>query len=256
MWKTQAGWFEAWFDHPAYPVLYAHRDQTEADNWVDTVVHRVFTPETAAGPVLDCGCGHGRHARRFADHGIPTVGIDLSARSIEEAQLHPHPKLSFVRGDLRVLSTLFPQNHFAAALSLFTSFGYLESAQEDLHVIREVHAVVRPGGMFMIDFLHVAHVRAHLVPEETVHRRGPDGTAWRFDIRRHETNDGFVKSIAIAQNGAPAGHFEEFVRAYTPEQLDAALRDAGFTPTHLWGDYQLRPFTAGAPRCIIAAQKT
>lgn len=255
MWKTQAGWFEAWFDHPAYPVLYAHRDQTEADAWVDTLVHKVFRAQDAAGPVLDCGCGHGRHARRLADHGIPTVGVDLSAQRIAEASSHPQPHLTFVRGDARDLSTLFPQNHFSAVLSLFTSFGYLETSEADAGVLHEMHAVLQQGGLLLLDYLNVHRVRSEWVPHERIERSDTAGTPWTFEIRRFEERGGFIKSITVRCEGTEVGHFEEFVRAYTSEDLGNLLRNGGFAVMHAWGDYALSPFSPAASRCIIAAEK-
>lgn len=258
MWKTQGGWFEEWFDHPGYPVLYAHRDQTEADAWIDTLVTRVFTARSLAGPILDCGCGHGRHSRRLADFGIPTVGLDLSASSISAAQHHTatRPHLSFVRGDVRDLVHLFPHNHFAAALSLFTSFGYLSTPEEDLHVLRQIHSVLQPGGQFVLDYLHAPHVRSRLVPAEIIRKTGTMNDVWTFSIARSEARGGFVKAIEIEHNGQPAGRFEEFVRAYRPDELIALLGETGWTPTVIAGDYDLGPLAPDAPRCIIVAEKS
>jgi len=255
MGKNHAGWFEPWFDHPAYPVLYAHRDQTEADAWVDTLVHKVFDPSVLAGPVLDCGCGHGRHARRLADHGIPTVGLDLSAARIAEASALAHHRLSFIQGDARILSTVFPPAHFRAVLSLFTSFGYLNSPAADALVLQEIHTVLQPSGLFLLDYLHAEHVRAGWVPYETIERTDLEGCRWSFEVRRSEADGGFVKAISIQRDGVSAGEFTEFVRAYTPSELQSLLEQNGFEPAHLWGDYDLGPFSAGSPRCIIAAIK-
>jgi SAM-dependent methyltransferase len=258
MWKTQGGWFEAWFDHPGYPVLYAHRDQTEADAWIDTLVAQVFTSRTLAGPVLDCGCGQGRHARRLADFGIPTVGLDLSASSISTALLHTatRPHLSFMCGDVRDIAHLFPRNHFAAALSLFTSFGYLSTPEEDLHVLRQIQSVLQPGGQFVLDYLHVPHVRGRLLPDEVIRRTLAKDDSWIFSISRGEARGGFVKAIDIEHNGQPAGRFEEFVRAYTPAELTALLKEVGMAPTFFAGDYNLGPLGPDAPRCIIVAEKS
>jgi len=255
MWKTEAGWFEAWFDHPAYPVLYAHRDQTEADTWIDTLVHQAFDPFVTAGPVLDCGCGHGRHARRLADHGIPTVGLDLSAARIAEASIQPHPHLRFVQGDARALTSVFSRSQFRAVLSLFTSFGYLDTPEADAVVLREVHEVLQQGGLFVLDFLNIHHVRARWVPAEDLERTDSDGNRWSFEVRRTEARGGFAKAISIRCNGAPAGQFTEFVRAYSQEDLIGLLQASGFQPAHLWGEYDLRPFSPAASRCIIAAVK-
>jgi ubiquinone/menaquinone biosynthesis C-methylase UbiE len=258
MWKTQGGWFEEWFDHPGYPVLYAHRDQTEADAWIDTLVRKVFTARTLAGPVLDCGCGHGRHARRLADFGIPTVGLDLSASSISTAQHHAatRPHLAFVQGDVRNLDHLFPAEHFTAALSLFTSFGYLNSPEEDEEVLHMLHKILQPGGLFVLDFLNVSYVHNRLISEEVIRRTTAEEEDWTFSIHRHESRGGFVKSIDTERNGVNMGRFEEFVRAYTPAQLTEVLERVGMNILRVAGDYSLGPLVPDAPRCIIVAEKS
>ena len=53
-----ADWFEEWFDGD-YAELYAHRDTTEARRAVELALR--VAPELAEGPVLDLGCGSGRH---------------------------------------------------------------------------------------------------------------------------------------------------------------------------------------------------
>lgn len=47
-----------------------------------------FMPGAGSGTVrgLDCGCGTGRHVKRFVEQGFVVEGIDASARMIEEAK--------------------------------------------------------------------------------------------------------------------------------------------------------------------------
>jgi hypothetical protein len=65
-----------------------------------------------------------------------------------------------------------------------------------------------------------------------------------------------VKAIEIEHNGQPAGRFEEFVRAYRPDELTALLKEVGMAPTFFAGDYSLGPLGPDAPRCIIVAEKS
>jgi len=57
-------------------------------------------------------------------------------------------EVEFVRGDMRELPW---ESEFDAVISMFTSFGYLESDEEDERVLRGVGAALRPGGQFFVD---------------------------------------------------------------------------------------------------------
>jgi SAM-dependent methyltransferase len=40
----------------------------------------------AAGPVLDVGCGPGRHVRALAVRGVPALGLDVSVAAVDHAR--------------------------------------------------------------------------------------------------------------------------------------------------------------------------
>lgn len=58
-----------------------------AERWVGNVLAedaRVLA--RAIGPVLDVGCGPGRHVAWLSEAGIPALGIDVSAGAVEQAR--------------------------------------------------------------------------------------------------------------------------------------------------------------------------
>lgn len=75
-------WYETAFG-AHYRWLYAHRYDAEAERCAHTLARRI---DLTRGPVLDLGCGAGRHLSVLAAHGADTVGLDLSAALLTEAR--------------------------------------------------------------------------------------------------------------------------------------------------------------------------
>ena len=65
--KETKAWFEEWFDTPEYHTLYGHRDEAEADDFVDSICKEL---ELSHCNVLDAGCGAGRHVHAWARRGM------------------------------------------------------------------------------------------------------------------------------------------------------------------------------------------
>src|SRR5262245_55510828 len=77
---------------------------------VEDVQYYVELAALRGRPVLEYGCGNGRITLPLARHGVPVVGVDLSAPMLEDLrarlELEPAPTRSLVevrRGDMRAL---------------------------------------------------------------------------------------------------------------------------------------------------------
>jgi SAM-dependent methyltransferase len=240
-------WFASWFDSPHYHRLYAHRDFAEAARFVDALIARLRPPRGAA--VLDLGCGMGRHARRLADGGLDVTGLDLSAESIRMAGAHAHARLRFARHDMRVP---FGVEAFDYVLNLFTSFGYFARAEEHLAVVRNVATALRPGGVFVLDYLNVRRAEAALVPQETIER---DGVRYRI-TRRSDAAHLFKKIAVDPGDGIVAREYEERVTKFSLEDFRLMLALYGVGVDATYGDYGLGGFDVKtSPRLIIVARK-
>ena len=100
-------------------------------------VHRVLQLRSDA-EVLDLCCGHGRHAVILALTGLRVTGLDLSEAYLERAEAiaaSAGVDLPLVRSDMRELPF---EGRFDAVINIFTSFGYLNSDEEDQKVLHQV----------------------------------------------------------------------------------------------------------------------
>lgn len=96
--------------------------------------------------VLDWGCGRGHSAYLMRKAGLDVVCCDTSTEPV-------HPLLreqGFERVTLYDRVALpFPN----ATFDVVTSFGVLEHVQDDAGSMREIHRVLKPGGLFFVFFL-------------------------------------------------------------------------------------------------------
>ena len=233
-----AEWFEEWFGEE-YLQLYPHRDDADAERVV-ALLRRVL-PWRPGWRALDVGCGAGRHARALAGAEARPIGLDLSASLLRRARRVTLAPL--IRADMRALPVR-PRS-MDLTVNLFTSFGYFDRDDQHAAVLREMAATVRPGGWFVLDFLHADAVRHGLVPGERRFAEGATAT-------RGLSPDGrFVCKTIRLDDGR---RFEERVRLFEPAELEAMLHAAGVGVTHRFGDYDGGPVAPTSPRILLMGE--
>lgn len=209
-------WYKEWFGTRYYKVLYGHRDEDEAQHHVRAIILRTRLEHGAR--VLDMGCGRGRHARSFAEHGALVTGIDLSAESIAEARtLVPS-------ADLRVHDMRQPVDPgtFDLAVCLFTSLGYSTDRNDDQQAVEAAARSLKPEGLFVLDLFNGVRACGDLVREECQAEAG-----MRFRITRDLEDGDIVKRIHVEDHGS-VHDFIERVHAWTVEEVKELVTKAGF----------------------------
>lgn len=109
------------------------------------------------GEVCDMGCGPGQVARYLRDAGATVFGLDLSPRMVEQAR-RLNPDISFREANMMALD--LPD----AALAGIAAFYAIVNIPEEslLSVFREMHRVLRPGGLLLLAF----HVGSQVIRKE------------------------------------------------------------------------------------------
>ncbi|MBI3802463.1 MAG: class I SAM-dependent methyltransferase [Nitrospirae bacterium] len=112
------------------------------------VIERLFlTRMSADAALLDLCCGTGHLTQRLVDRGYRVTGIDASEPMLRFARA-ALPKSDFIAADARAFSLA---SHFQGALSTFDSLNHLLSSDALTLAFRNVHAALRPGGLFLFD---------------------------------------------------------------------------------------------------------
>lgn len=232
-------WYASWFDTPYYHILYKDRNYREAQIFMDNLTHYLNLPEKAK--VLDLACGKGRHSIYLNQLGYDVMGADLSENSINEANKNANETLHFVVHDKREPF----EEKFDAIFNLFTSFGYFENEEDNLQTLIAIKESLSEYGFAVIDFMNVYTVLENLIPEET---KEVDGIT--FHIKRYEANHFIIKEIDFEANGEKF-HFEEKVKAYTLEDFQRMMNEAGIYLLDTFGDYKLKKFHKNTSERLI-----
>ena len=237
-----------------YLRVYPHRNDDEARRQVDFLLERLDNAPPC--DVLDLGCGDGRHSLELTRRGYRVTGLDLSEELLGRARRRTSDEgldITFIQGDMRDAPGV---SAFDLVVNFFTSFGYFSEDRENARVLDAIARSLRPGGRFLMDYLNRAYVLSTLVPED---RRTVEGM--EVEQRRWITGDpseagGHVrinKHVRIREGGVERS-YDESVRMYTLEELDAMMDLAGLKVAQTFGDFDGRPVNDDAPRNILIGE--
>lgn len=231
-------WFRSWFG-PLYEELYSHRDPDEAAVQVATLLSRTGSP---TGPILDAGCGAGRHLACLRSEGLNAFGLDLSLHLLGRATSDRCGPV--VCADLRLPP--FRPGTFELVASFFTVFGYLDTPADDAALFTSLASLVRSGGWLYQDLPNPTHVRANLVARD----ERPIAGGVVVQERRIE-GDQVLKTITVKRGGHDPEQYLERVRLWELEEMDRLATHTGLVRIAVLGDSVGNPATSASSRQAI-----
>ena len=180
-------------------------------------------------PILDLCCGQGRHVLELARRGfVDLYGVDRSHYLVSRAKRLARGRgleVSFREGDARKLR--LPDDRFEFVFLAGNSFGYFESAEDDIAVLTEIRRILAPRGQLLIDFTDGDFLRTQF-----------DTRSWEWidkdyfvcrerALSKDESRLVSREVITHAKKGVIADQFYA-ERLYNAEQLRTLLQGNGF----------------------------
>lgn len=242
----------------AYTALAGGYDRLTADvdygKWADYLERHFRRLKRPVETVLELGCGTGSLTRLLAKRGYALSAVDLSLDMLTVAEQKCRGlDVSFFCQDMTSFRLGRPVD---AAVSCLDSVNYVTRPRELRRMFRNIYHTLAPGGLFLFDVktpaaLEGADGQTYLDEDDDVY------CVWRADYypRRRVCAYGLDLFVREADGRwlRECEYHEE--HAYTLEELEGFLREAGFPRVRIYGDKTMTAPRPGAQRVFFAAGK-
>jgi SAM-dependent methyltransferase len=252
--KKTAQYKKEWFDNEAfwqdmYPFMFPEQRFTDTSEEIDKVL---ALTEPDGKEALDLCCGPGRCSIALAQRDFTVTGVDKTQYLLNKARAKARTakvKIKWVHKDMRAFVRTCS---FDLVLSMFTSFGYFDDKQEDILVLGNILANLKPGGVFLIDVM--GKERLANILQGTTSEVLPDGTKL---IQRHEIFDDWTRIrnewILIRKGKAKSYTFHHTI--YSGQELKDRMQQVGFTDVKLYGTLDGDAYGPNSHRLIAVGRK-
>lgn len=195
-----------------------------------------------AGPLLDFGCGHGRHLPLGRD----VCGIDIDALSLGEAKaVAPVARADFFRAPFRDAA-------FGGVWAWYNAIFTFDDAQVRA-LFAELARLTRKGGLLVVHTLPREKIAAE--PASRYEGDLPDGCHLVEEVTFDAATgrDEGMRTLTTPDGRVLAARY--FIRYYFLHELEGMLESVGFRTTFVHGGLDGSPVTPASADLIVGAQR-
>ncbi len=244
-------WFEKedfWINFA--PIMFDDARWSEAPDVAEYVKKLAGLKE--GDSVLDAGCGLGRISLELALLGLKVTGVDIIQAELDaarESALDEGVELELIKADLRTFKS---GKKYDCAVNLYTSFGYCDTIDEDMMILKNIADSLRPGGTFIMECTSRESAIKYFTKGEEFDRAG-------WHVKTEFSVEGAWEGlrsrwILSDDSGKKVDHV--FVqRLYSAPDLCRRMLDCGFSTAQAYGDFDLSPYDENLRTMIIVAKK-
>lgn len=225
--------------------------------WAD-YIEKHFRRGLPGKTVLDLACGTGSLTRELAGRGYEMIGVDLSPDMLAEAaeknrDVDGIPPMFLCQS----MDKLDLYGTIDACVCCLDSVNYVTSPQKLQKAFERVHLFLMPGGLFLFD-INTPEKLAALDGQVFLDETEDTYCVWRAEYSpRRRICSYFMDIFRLDEETGLWERGEELHEeyAYTPQELEGFLRQAGFTDIRQYGNLKLRAPVPGEQRIFYTARK-
>lgn len=233
----------------------------------DDISYYVDLAEKNSGPVLELGCGTGRVLVPVAQTGCEITGLDPSSamldicrKRLEDEDTDLRKRVTLINGDMRNFEL---GRKFSLITTPFRSFQHLETVEDQLKTLKNIHRHLEDNGVFVLDLFNPS--MKYILDESRKEEFGdelpfdlPDGRKVTrrlrnpsVDLARQLIN---CEMIYLAEY--PDGRTERTVHSFRMRYMfryeaEHLLEMSGFRIMEVLGDFKGSPFGTSWPGELI-----
>lgn len=248
-------WFENenfWAEYA--PVMFDAQRWAEAPTVAESILKIIGASEKNAHDIkiLDAGCGPGRIALELAMRNVKVTGVDIILpflNAARESANNEEVDIELLHGDLR---KFVREEYFDAAINLYTSFGYCNTIEEDLLILKNIATSLKPNGWFILEMTGREIAVRDFTEGEWFERNG-------LTVLTEFTVEGAWEGlrsrwILYDERGLKVDH-TYIQRLYSATELRRLMLASGFSSVEIYGDFEFSPYNEKARTMVLIGRK-
>jgi SAM-dependent methyltransferase len=254
---------------PRYSNLYSTRtdlyDLMHEDVIDDARFLAEFVQTLGDAPrVLELGCGSGRLMEPMLEAGAQVTGVDPEPAMLRAAAVRLAAygdRLRLVPGDMR---TVRLAERFDLVVVGLNTFMHLLSSRDQITALERAHALLRPGGLLLLDLAN-PHMVLRDVPAGVQQHRftkqagEPPRLVTLWSVTYPAPAEQLVQTLLyfdeVPQDQPQLQRtlFEVVLRLLYRYEMELLLARTGFALRQIFGDYESSPYDDDSERMVVVA---
>ena len=155
-----------------------------------------------------------------------------------------------MNADLRYYNS---EKKFDAVVNLYTSFGYCESIEEDMQILKKIYANLKDDGWFIMESTSREIAVKYFTEGEWFYRAGKT-VLTEFSVEG--AWEGLRSKWILIDNETNERMEHVFVqRLYSAIELKRMLLAIGFKTCEIYGDFEFSPYNEKARTMVLVCRK-